>query len=310
MMLQETATLANGVTIPRLGLGTWFIDDKDVVPAVREALRLGYRHVDTAPAYRNERGVGRAVRDSGLPREEVFVTSKVDAGAKTHGAARDGIDASLRQTGLDHLDLVLVHSPTPWRAFGGTERYLEENQEVWRALEEALAAGKVRAIGLSNFEVADVDNILGGCSVAPMVNQVLAHIGNTPHELIRSCQDRGILVEAYSPVAHGELLGNQQVARVAERYAVSVPQLCVRYCLQLGLVPLPKSADPDHLRENAEVDFTISDEDMDLLRGVEPLTDYGDHRALTIYGGHRDVRSLLALARGALRSRLRPTRAR
>ncbi|KUG51994.1 2,5-diketo-D-gluconic acid reductase [Serinicoccus chungangensis] len=303
MILQETSTLANGVTIPRLGLGTWFISDTDVVPAVGEALRLGYRHVDTAPAYRNEQGVGRAVRGSGVPRDEVFVTTKVDAGAKTHDAARDGIDSSLRRTGLDHLDLVLVHSPTPWRRFGGEERYLEENRQVWRALEEALAAGKVRAIGLSNFEVADVDNILEGCTVAPMVNQVLAHISNTPHQLIRWCEDRGILVQAYSPVAHGELLRNEEVARVAQRYAVSVPQLSIRYCLQLGLVPLPKSADPAHLRANTEVDFTITEEDMDLLRAVEQIADYGEHRAMTIYGGQRDLRSLLALARGALRSR-------
>ena len=303
MILQETSTLANGVSIPRLGLGTWFIDDTHVVQTVGEALRLGYRHVDTAPAYRNERGVGRAVRASGVPREEVFVTTKVDAGAKSHDAAAAGIDASLRRTGLDHLDLVLVHSPRPWRRFHGPERYLEENREVWRALEEALAAGKVRAIGLSNFDVDDVENVLEGCTVAPMVNQVLAHIRNTPHELIRHCQDRGILVEAYSPVAHGELLGDEEVARVAQRYAVSVPQLSLRYCLQLGLVPLPKSADPAHLRANTEVDFTITEEDMDLLRGVEPIADYGDHRAMTIYGGQRDLRSLLALARSRVRRR-------
>ena len=152
------------------------------------------------------------------------------------------------------------------RSSASDDRYFEGNREAWRALEEAYEAGKLRAIGVSNFEREDIDNILGACTVKPMVNQILAHISNTPHELIRYTQEQGILVEAYSPIAHGELLKNEQVARDRRAStACTVPQLSIRYTLQLGLLPLPKTANPEHMRTNADVDFEISDEDMETL---------------------------------------------
>jgi len=301
MILDETYTLSNGVEIPKLGLGTWFINNKDVVPAATEAIRLGYRHIDTAQAYRNEQSVGEAVRTSGVPRDDLFVTTKLDAGAKSYARAVAGIDTSLKRTGLDYLDLMIIHSPQPWRQFRGENRYFAENLEVWRALEEALAAGKLRAIGLSNFETDDVDNILQSCTVTPAVNQVLAHISNTPHELIDHCQARGILVEAYSPVAHGELLTNQEVAAVAQRYDVSVPQLSIRYCLQLGLLPLPKTANPAHMTTNADLDFVISEADMELLRNVETIKDYGEAAIMPVYGGQMNLRSMVSMALHAIR---------
>lgn len=193
------------------------------------------------------------------------------------------IDQSLRTLGLDTVDLMIIHSPQPWAEFGAEDRYLEGNREAWRALEEAYEAGKLRAIGVSNFETQDLDNILGSCSVEPMVNQILAHVSNTPEDLIRYTQGRGILVEAYSPIAHGELLKNQVVADMAERYGVSVPQLSIRYTLQLGLLPLPKTANPAHMRDNAEVDFVISDADMDRLRNVDPIEDYGEASAMPVF---------------------------
>jgi diketogulonate reductase-like aldo/keto reductase len=299
VILDETYPLSNGVDIPRLGLGTWFIRNKDVTGAVRSAVDLGYRHVDTAQAYRNERGVGEAVRTSGVARDELFVTSKLSAGAKSYRRAVKGIDGSLRTTGLDHLDMIIIHSPQPWSAFRGDNRYLEENREVWRALEEAYRAGKVRAIGVSNFDRTDLDNILGSCTVRPMVNQVLAHIGNTPDDLIEYCQGQDVLVEAYSPIAHGALLRNAEVARVAERYGVSVPQLSIRYDLLRGLLPLPKTANPDHLRRNADVDFVISDDDMDLLRAVEPVTDYGRANMMPVYGGRINLRTVVSALTGS-----------
>jgi diketogulonate reductase-like aldo/keto reductase len=302
VILDETYTLANGVEIPKLGLGTWFISNKDVVPAVTEAIRRGYRHIDTAQAYRNEQGVGEALRASGARREDIFVTTKLDAGVKSYRRAAAGIDTSLRRTGLDHIDLMIIHSPQPWRRFRSDNHYFAENREVWRALEEALQAGKVRAIGLSNFEQADVDNILESCTVPPMVNQVLAHIGNTPHELIEHCQKHGILVEAYSPVAHGELLKNEDVAAVARRYGVSVPQLSIRYDLQLGLLPLPKTTNPAHMKNNADVDFVISEEDMELLRNVEPIKDYGDASLMPVYGGKLNLRSMASMVLRSIRS--------
>ncbi|RYZ35385.1 MAG: aldo/keto reductase, partial [Sphingobacteriales bacterium] len=149
------------------------------------------------------------------------------------------------------------------------------NREAWRALEDAYKAGKLRAIGLSNFQKPDVDNILNNCTVIPMVNQILAHISNTPAELIQYCQERDILIEAYSPIGHGALLTNPELSAIAEKYHASVAQLSIRYCLQLGLLPLPKTANPEHMKANADVDFLISEADMDFLKAMKQIESYG-----------------------------------
>jgi diketogulonate reductase-like aldo/keto reductase len=284
MVLDETFTLANGVRIPKLGLGTWMIGDDVVEPIVREAAAIGYRHFDTAQAYRNERGVGEGLRASGVPRDALFVTTKLDAGCKTFGAAEALIDGSLQTLGLDYIDLMLIHSPRPWAQFHDGEHFFEGNLEAWRALEAAHHAGKLRAIGVSNFERADLDNILDNAAVMPTVNQILAHVGNTPFELIDYSRAKGILVEAYSPVAHGEILNNRDLAEMAERYGVTIAQLCIRYCLQLELLPLPKTTNPQHMRSNAAVDFEISAADMQALRNAEPIKDYGAASAFPVYG--------------------------
>lgn len=283
MILQENYTMNNGLEIPKLGLGTWMIDNDTVVQAVKDALDVGYRHIDTAQAYGNEVGVGAGLRGSGVSRSDIFLTTKVDAGAKTHQEAAASIDGSLAALGVDYIDLMIIHSPQPWSDFGGDNRYYGENREVWRALEEAYQAGKLKAIGLSNFQRADVDNILESATVRPMVNQILAHISSTPHELIAHSQDEGMLVEAYSPVAHGELLKNDEVAELAYQYEVSVPQLSIRYCLQLGMLPLPKTANPEHMRNNADVDFEISEQDMEKLKNVEEIKDYGDASVMPVF---------------------------
>lgn len=285
MILNETYTLSNGVEIPKLGLGTWFIDDKDAGQAVQAAIEIGYRHIDTAQAYGNEAGVGEGIKASGVAREDMFVTTKLAAEAKSYEEAASAIDRSLQAMGLDYIDLMIIHSPKPWAEFHGEDRHFEGNREAWKALEEAYEAGKLRAIGVSNFEQSDLDNILDSCSVKPMVNQILAHISNTPIELIQYTQDKGILVEAYSPIAHGELLDNREVADMAEKYGVSVPQLSIRYTLQLGLLPLPKTANPAHMKDNADVDFVISDEDMDRLRNVQPIEDYGEASVMPVFAG-------------------------
>jgi diketogulonate reductase-like aldo/keto reductase len=285
MILEETYTLSNGVEIPRLGLGTWFISNANVVQAVKDAATIGYRHIDTAQAYGNEEGVGEGIRTCGVGRDEMFVTTKLAAEEKSYENAAKAIDGSLQTMGLDHFDLLIIHSPQPWREFGGDDRYFEGNREAWRALEEAYRAGKLRAIGLSNFEHADLDNILDACTVQPMVNQILAHISNTPHELIRYTQEQGILVEAYSPIAHGELLKNEHVREIAETYDATVPQLSIRYCLQLGLLPLPKTENPEHVKSNADVNFEISDEDLETLKNVDRIEDYGEARTMPVFRG-------------------------
>jgi len=285
MILEENYTLSNGVKIPKLGLGTWFISDADSVQAVKDAVNLGYRHIDTAQAYMNERGVGEGIRTSGVKREELFVTTKLAAEVKSYDEAVASIDGSLKRLGLDYIDLMIIHSPKPWMEFHEENAHADGNREAWKALEEAYKAGKLKAIGVSNFQKADIENILGTCTVKPMVNQILAHISNTPKELIEYCEANGILVEAYSPVAHGELMKNEAVTNMAKKYEVSVPQLSIRYCLELGLLPLPKTANPAHMKNNADVDFEISAEDMETLKNLEQIKDYGDASMFPVYGG-------------------------
>ena len=285
MILKEKYTLSNGVEIPKLGLGTWFITDADAPGAVKNAVEMGYRHIDTAQAYQNENGVGKGIKDCGVKREELFVTTKLAAEVKSYDEAVKSIDGSLKKLGLDYIDLMIIHSPKPWQEFHGDDQYFEGNREAWKALEEAYKAGKLRAIGISNFEKADIENILENCSVKPMVNQILAHIANTPHELIQYCKDKDILVEAYSPIGHGELFKKEEVAEMAKKYNVSVPQLGIRYCLQLHTLPLPKTANPDHMKNNAEVDFEIAEEDMKTLKNMPQMEDYGEASMFPVYGG-------------------------
>lgn len=288
MIFREAFTLANGVEVPKLGLGTWRIDNSEVSRVVTDALKIGYRHIDTAQAYANESGVGEGVRASGLSRKELFVTTKLAAESKSFQDAKKRIDGSLKALELDYIDLLLIHSPQPWSDFRTGQQFDEGNLEAWRALEDAYKAGKVRAIGVSNFERTDLDNLLTNGSVEPMVNQILAHVGNTPFDLIDYSRGKGMLVEAYSPVAHGAALANPALKAMAEKYGVSTPQLCIRYCLQLGLLPLPKSVNAQHLRSNAELDFVISDADMTTLRATE-LKDYGAANAFPVFGREREV---------------------
>lgn len=287
MILDETYTLANGVAVPKLGLGTWRVDDEKVVGLVRQAIATGYRHIDTAQAYENERGVGEGIRASGIARDEIFVTTKLSAESKSYDDAKARIDGSLAALGLDEIDLMLIHSPQPWAEFRDGEHFFEGNLEAWRALDEAHAAGKIRAIGVSNFEKVDLDNIFHNASTGPMVNQVLAHVGNTPFDLIDYCQSKGVLVEAYSPVAHGAVLGSTELAALAEKYGVSIAQLCIRYCLELGLVPLPKTGNPDHLRSNVAVDFAISPQNMATLKAAQGLQDYGEASHFPVFAKSR-----------------------
>lgn len=285
-MFNKSMKLNNGVVIPQLALGTWLIDDEKVTDAVKSALQMGYRHIDTAQAYGNERGVGEGVRQSGIPRDEIFITSKVAAEHKSYESAAKSIDDTLKLMWMDYLDMMIIHSPQPWKEVNQSEnRYKKENQEVWRALEDALEAGKLRAIGVSNFLEEDVQNILKTARIKPQVNQILAHISNTPLDLIQYCQNEGIAVEAYSPVAHGEALKNPKIVAMAKKYGVSVAQLCIRYCIQLDMIVLPKTANPDHMRENADLDFEISQEDMRELLAIDKIQDYGEASFFPVYGG-------------------------
>ncbi len=285
-MYKNTITLNNGVKIPQLGLGTWFIDDDKAADAVKAAVKLGYRHIDTAQAYGNERGVGEGIRTCGVPREELFVVSKVAAEHKTYEEAKAGIDETLKKMELDYLDMMIIHSPQPWVEVNQSDnRYKEGNRQAWKALEEAYNEGKLKAIGVSNFQIEDLENIMETAKVKPMVNQMLCHISNTPIELIDFCQKSNIAVEAYSPIAHGEILNQPEIKAIADKYNVSVPQLCIRYTLQLGAISLPKTANPEHMKTNSDVDFEISAEDMQTLKNFKKIESYGANSGFPVYGG-------------------------
>ena len=266
MMLNETYTLSNGVKIPKLGLGTWFIDDDKAGDVVKEAVKLGYRLIDTAQAYGNERGVGEGVRNCGLPRNEIFVTSKVAAEAKSYESAAASIDETLSKMGLDYIDMMIIHSPQPWAEFRVEKRYFEENKEVWRALEDAYTAGKVKAIGVSNFLQDDLENILADCKIKPMVNQIECHPLCYPAELIEYCKAFGIQVQAYAPLARGAYFDNDVMCVLGTKYARTPAQIGLRWAIQKGISVIPKSINPERIRSNGNIfDFNIEDEDMAII---------------------------------------------
>ena len=286
MILSEMYKMNNGLEIPKLALGTWLIDDDKAAEAVRQAIKIGYRHIDTAQAYGNECGVGEGIRTCGISRDKIFVTSKVAAENKTYESAANSINETLNKMKLDYIDMMIIHSPQPWVEVNQSDnRYFKENRQVWKAMEDAVEAGKVRTIGVSNFLEDDMDNILSDCKINPAVNQILAHISNTPLKLIDYCKNKGILVEAYSPIAHGEILKNESIIKMAEKYKVTVPQLCIKYDLQLGMVVLPKTSNPEHMQSNADLDFIITDQDMETLKNIEPIEDYGKSGIFPVFGG-------------------------
>lgn len=211
--------------------------------------------------------------------------SRICVGGLSREAINREIDLTLGRLGTDHLDMMIIHSLQPWVDVNTSDdRFYEGNIEAYCALEDALSAGKLRAIGVSNFLQGDLQNILGNCSVVPAANQVLCHVGNTPFDLMDFDREHGILTEAYSPVAHGAILNNDAIAEIAQHYGATVPQLCIRYDLQLGCVALPKTANPAHMEANAEIDFKISDDDMETLKAMS-CTDYGDASVFPVYGG-------------------------
>ena len=197
-----------------------------------------------------------------------------------------GINETLEKMGLDYLDMMIIHSPQPWVEVNQSDdRYVEGNREAWRALEDAYKAGKLKAIGVSNFKQEDIESLLETATVKPMVNQILLHISNTPIELVEYCQKNGVAVEAYSPIAHGEILNQPEIKAIADKYGVTVPQLCIRYTLQLGAISLPKTANPEHMKSNSEVNFEISAEDMEVLKKFKKIEDYGESSGFPVYGG-------------------------
>lgn len=265
--LRERFTLSNGVQMPRIGFGTWQITDAaEAYDAAAAALACGYRHIDTARVYGNEESVGRAVRDSGFPRSEVFVTSKLPAEVKDPDQALASFETTMEAIGLDYLDCYLIHAPWPWHDIG--RDCSAGNKAVWEVFETIYQSRRARAIGVSNFNSYDLQAVLDGCSVRPMVNQIRYFIGHTQPDVVNFCRSHDIVVTAYSPLATGKILQHPTLQSVAERYGKTVAQICLRYVLQKDVGPLPKSTHPERIRGNADVDFEISEADMVLLEGL------------------------------------------
>ncbi len=266
-ILNEHYTLHNGVFIPKIGFGTWQIKPgEDTYQAVTKALKEGYRHIDTAQDYGNEADVGRAIMDVGVKRDNVFVTSKLESHIKTYDGAIEAFNQTLDKMGFTYLDLFLIHAPWPWSQMG--KDCSEGNLMAFKAMEHLYHEGKVRAIGVSNFDIHDVKNIITHCDTVPHVNQIAYFIGMKNDAIHDYCKEHDILVEGYSPLAIGYLLNHPTVQSMAKTYNVSPAQLCIRYVLERGVLPIPKSVHQTRIRENARVDFSISSRDMDTLKSI------------------------------------------
>jgi len=262
----KTYKLYNGVEIPEIGYGTWQIKNDKASNCVQMAIAAGYRHIDSAKVYGNEVGVGEGVRASGIKREDIFVTTKVPAEYKSYKKAKKAIEESLANLNIGYIDLILIHCPQPWRLFGSPFHYYKQNVKVWKALEEAYKEGKVRAIGVSNFNEKDLQNIFDNCEIRPMVNQIKVHAGYSELNIIDFCKKNDVVVESYSPIGHGHALEIKTVQDLAEKYGVLASQLLIKYTLQLGTVSLPKASRKEHIEDNLKLDFEISEEDMNILK--------------------------------------------
>ncbi|MGI5466468.1 aldo/keto reductase [Streptomyces sp. CA-132043] len=254
-------TLNNGVAMPQLGFGVFQVPDDETTAAVTSALEAGYRSIDTAAVYGNETGVGRALASSGIAREDLFVTTKLWNDDQGYDATLAAFDASLAKLGLDHVDLYLIHWPTPAR-----DRYLD----TWRAFEKLLADGRTRAIGVSNFQPAHLRRLLDASGIVPAVNQIELHPGLQQSELRAFHAEHGIATEAWSPLAQGALLKDEAITAIAERHGKTPAQVVLRWHLQIGNVVIPKSVTPARIRENLDVfDFALSDADIDAITALD-----------------------------------------
>ena len=260
MDVKKTFTLSNGYDMPGVGFGTWKSKDgEDAYNSIIEAFKAGYRHVDTAAMYRNEASVGKAVRECGLKREDIFVTSKVWNKNRGYEKTMAAFEKTLATMELDYLDLYLIHWPAIPLQF---EDWDEINLGTWKAMIELYKAGKIKAIGVANFYPKHLESLMK-TEVPPMVNQIEYHPGYTQDEVVKYCQENGIVVQGWSPLGNGAVLGSEFLAEMAAKYNKSVAQICLRFAVQNGIVPLPKSVTPERIASNLDIyDFEISEEDM------------------------------------------------
>lgn len=273
--LTDTFTLRNGVQIPCVGFGTWQTPNGETaVRAVSEAIKAGYRHIDTAAVYGNEVSVGEGIKQSGIDRSELFVTSKVWNEQRGYDSTMLAFEKTLKDLSLDYLDLYLIHWPAVQKQFAD---WNEINLSTWKALTELYKSGRIKAIGVSNFLPHHLEPLMQ-TEVQPMIDQIEFHPGQMQAETVQYCRENGILVEAWSPLGTGRMLSNETLTEIAAQYGKSVAQLCICWCLQNGTLPLPKSVTPSRIRENTDVfDFVISDEDMEAINAMPYFGGSGLH---------------------------------
>ena len=265
--ITDTYKLYNGVEIPCVGLGTWQSKDEVARISVLSALSHEYRLIDTAAAYGNERGVGAGIKDSGLKREEIFVTSKLRNADHGYKSTLYAFDLTMSKLGLDYLDLYLIHWPNPVQY---RTTWKKAMQDTWKAMEELYEAGKIRAIGISNFMPHHIEALMETAKIKPMVNQLKLCPGITQQETVDYCSDNNIIVEPYSPFGTGTIFSSPEMKQMAQKYNKTIGQLCLRWCLQMGFVSLPKSANPMRIKDNAQIfDFEIEKTDMDIISALE-----------------------------------------
>lgn len=266
--LKDTYTLHNGIKIPIVGFGTWQTPNDEIgYNAVLNALKEGYRHIDTAAAYQNEESVGKAIKDSGIPRDEIFLTTKLWNNDHGYESTLKAFELSLKKLDTDYVDLYLIHWPNPLKF---RDNWKETNAGSWKAMEELYKAGKIRSIGVSNFMPHHLDALLETAEIVPMVNQVRLCPGDTQPELMAYCKDKNILLEAYSPLGTGLVFDVEPLKELAEKYDTTVAKFCLRWSLQMGFLPLPKSVTPERIRSNADLfGFNIDDEDVKLVADLK-----------------------------------------
>lgn len=274
----RTVRLNNGVEIPVIGFGTYKATGDDGWKVVLEAIEAGYRHLDTAMLYENEQDVGRAAKESGIPREEFFITSKLNRNRLGYQRAKDEFEESCRKLGTDYLDLYLIHWPRPDYGNPDYDNWEELDRESWRALEELYQDGRIRAIGVSNFLPHHLENLMKTAEIVPAVDQLELHPGYLQEDAVRFAREQGIAIEAWSPIGRGRLMENPVLTELAVKYGVSVPHLCLAFDLQEGFIIIPKSTHRERMEENLHPDdIHINDEDMERIRLMPGAGWSGEH---------------------------------
>lgn len=257
--------LYNGIEIPEIGFGTWHIkDEKELVFSIKTAVENGYTHIDTASKYKNEELIGNTIEKYNIPRENLFITSKLWNEDKGYDNTIKAFQETLDRLKTDYLDLYLIHWPMT------ADNWEELNAETWRAFEYLYKMGKVKAIGVSNFMIQHMESLRKTANILPMVDQIEFHPGMMQKEILEYCRNNNIVVEAWSPLGSGRMLDNEDLKRIADKYKKSVAQICVKWCVQNNVIPLPKSTHLERIKDNIDIyDFIISDEDMEYINNME-----------------------------------------